>query len=445
MKRLKNILTLFVIIGVLVSSCEYKEIVDADYTPQKIYMPSAVSGIYMVNDTNDLSGKYRYKLDLENNKLIIPLGVYRSGIDSRGSVNVDLIVNNDTIDGLNEVGALDNPEYKMMEVIPDDKYSIPGRITIPDGSDNVTFDLSIDLDYLATQPDKRLGLGVEINSTDVEVDRTFNLTVLELTTNFIVPTANFSVSIDSENDRKYIFTNLSSYAKECIWDFGDGVMRSTTKDTVHHYYSDYSEYNVTMTVKGITMKPVKYELPIKIWQNITKDYIKNPGNPFLRSDDRTSVVGNLADWLITDNLKTTKSGGKYYGGYVKNIEIDGEVYMGVMDFFSPDAVLNGKIWQTIQLPAGSYRMTAKPIMFTGENDCYFAVVKGKEMPDAENMESNTVINKLFFNSITPNEDMELNFVLNEPMEVTLGFVVNTQAPPKGVFNELVIQNVGLYK
>ena len=87
----------------------------------------------------------------------------------------------------------------------------------------------------------------------------------------------------------------------------------------------------------------------------------------------------------------------------------------------------------IDLPAGSYRLTTTPVLFTGENDCYFAVIKGNEMPDAEALENSTVLAKQFFNSMPA------------AGQVTIGFVVNTQAPPKGVFNEVMIQKVGLYK
>ena len=98
----------------------------------------------------------------------------------------------------------------------------------------------------------------------------------------------------------------------------------------------------------------------------------------------------------------------------------------------------------IDLPAGSYRLTTTPVLFTGENDCYFAVIKGNEMPDAEALENSTVLAKQFFNSM-PDADLELTFTMDAAGQVTIGFVVNTQAPPKGVFNEVMIQKVGLYK
>lgn len=443
MIRLKNILALIFVIGLPFSSCRYVEIADADYMEQMIYMPAAVSGIYQVNDTNSL-GTYKYQLDLENNKLVIPLGVCRSGVDSKGRVVIDIMVNNDTIQSLNEIYLSEGPEYKPFVIIPENKYSFPQQVTIPDGADNAIFNMMIDLDYLATQPDAKLGVAFEIQSNAINVNQKLNLMVLELNTNFIVPTAEFSIAVDEENDKKLIFTNRSSYARECVWDFGDGNVRTTMQDTVQHCYADYKEYKVSMTVKGITEKPVINDKLIKIWQNITADYIKNPGNPFLRSDNRTGVVGNLADWSITDNLKTTKSGNEYYGGYIKNQEIDGTVYMGLMDFFSLEAIQNGKIWQTIDLPAGAYRLSATPVLFTGENDCCFAVVKGGEMPDIEYLENSTVLAKQFFNSMQ-GEDLELKFTVEVAGQVTIGFIVNTQAPPNGVFNEVMIQKVGIYK
>ncbi len=436
----KALFSLVILLGLgLLHSCSYNEILDRTYPAQMIYLPSALSGVYQVADTTGLSGTYRYELDLENNKILIPFGVYRSGVYNEGSIDVDLTINNDTIAKLNDLEQLETPGVEPLMVIDDDKIEFPGTVTIPDGAGNVAFKLAIDLDYIAALPNKRLALAFGITSEQVEVNPDFELTVLELNTNFLVPVADFNIEVDKKDDRKVILTNLSTYTKECVWDFGDGTIRSTLNDTIHHIYTGYQNYPISLKVTGITQKPVTKALDFRVWENITDQFLKNSGNPFTRSDNGTGVVGNLADWTVTDNLKY-----KGVGGFIRDMKIEGEIYRGLMDFFSTDALLDGKIYQTITLPAGSYRMSTLPILFTGENDCYFAVAEGTEMPNAADIGGSKVLARYFFDAM-PSAVPELQFTLTEQTEVTVGFVLNNEKAPKGVFNEIAIISVGLYK
>ena len=445
-KQNKNFLMwifLFGIISTLIGSCTYQEIGDADYPNQKIYMPSAIDGIYLVNDTNSTSGIFRYELDLVNNKLIIPLGVYRSGINNNGNVTVDVKINNDTVNRLITSGSAIDDNGANLELIPASAYTITSSAIIQSGDGNAKITLSVDLDYIASQANKRLALGVEISSSLLEVDASKHLTVLELNTNFIVPTAKFKYIVDKKDDKKLIFYNLSSYATKCVWDFGDGNSITSQKDTVFHSFSDYTTYNVKLTVTGISGKPVIRTIPIRIWENTTSLYIKNPGNEFDRSDARTSLVGNLADWITTDNLKVLSSG-VLYGGFLRDYKKGDVVYKGLMDFYKKDALIDGKIYQTITLPAGNYRLTSIILDMLGKNDCYFAVVEGTEFPNASQMGETSVISNLFFDSMG-SEELELFFDLDTQKTVTIGFVVNTETAPKGEMNEVLIQSVGLYK
>lgn len=427
---------------VLTTSCEYDEIVDIDYPSQKIYLPSAIDDIYLVNDTNPTVGTYRYKLDLENNKVIIPLGVYRAGVDNNGGITINISVNNDTINKLIASGDVVDEDGKNLELIPASAYELPSSISIAGGQELGIMNLEIDLDYIAQQTDKRLALAVSIASDQVEVDEEKAVTILELNTNFIVPTAMFSYVVDKNNDKKFTFTNLSRYATSYSWDFGDGAT-SASDTTFIHEFADFKTYDVKLTVKGITGKPVTFSVPLRVWENITSTYIKNAGNPFLRSDNRTQLVGNLADWTATDNIKTL-SGGVLYGGFLREQKVGEVVHNGVMDFYAKGALENGKIYQTTSLPVGSYRMTFNMVDFIGENECYFAIVAGFDMPDASAMEGTDIIAKQYFDSMLSTEQ-EIYFTLSSTQTITIGFVVNTQAPEPNKFNEVFIKSVGLYK
>lgn len=435
-------LLLLTFIVVFSTSCEYDEIRDADFLAQKIYLPSAIDDIFLLNDTSPTVGPYRYELDLENNKVLIPLGVYRTGINNNGNITVDIVVNNDTVNKIIASGDVIDSNGQNLELIPETAYTLPTSISIANGQELAIMKLAIDLDYIAGQSNKRLAIAVSIASNQVEVDSKKGLAVLEMNTRFLVPLAKFSYAVDKKNDRKFTFTNLSTYATSYSWDFGDGST-SVSDSTIVHEFADFSSYNVTLTVKGITGKPVSYSVPLRVWENITSDYIKNPGNPFLRSDNRTQLVGNLADWTTTDNLKSLSSG-VLYGGFLREHKVNNVVHNGVMDFYAKGALANGKIYQTTTLPAGSYRMTFNLLDFSGKNNCYFAIVKGSAMPDATDMEGTSIIGKQHFNSLLADEQ-ELFFTLSSPETITIGFVVNTQAPTANEYNEVFIKSVGLYK
>lgn len=92
------------------SSCTHEEYVDVEYPAQQIYMPAANvgdDGIYLIDDVPSASlseevpgNPYRFKVDMKTYDFIVPLAVYRSGIEAGGTLNINLRVNNDTIQKL---------------------------------------------------------------------------------------------------------------------------------------------------------------------------------------------------------------------------------------------------------------------------------------------------------------------------------------------------------
>ena len=459
MKYIQNKLTrlflLFFVIGIVLS-CQYQEVGDAVYPSQKIYLPAAVSKIYMLNDTNqwkvdkDMETSFpisfKYKLDLNEKKLIVPLGVYRSGVNNDRDIIVEFTVNNFNIDSimqeLIDAGAINS---KTFDVIPNDVISFESEARIKDGESGVANDIKFDIPYILMQKDKFLVVGIQISSSDAEVTQELNRIIIVIDTEFVAPYPKFSYTIDKENDKKFIFYNKSSsFAKSFIWKFDDEEIETNEHQVIYEFDS-YKTHNISFTAIGITGIPVTHSDQLYIWQNITSNFIQNPGNPFLREDDRTSVIGNLADWTITDNLKTTKSGGIFYGGYVKSQKYNDITIEHFMDFFSLEGIENGKIYQSFILPAGDYRTTFNPLGFTGNNECWYVISVGNSLPDATELDdNNSVLTKFFFNSELT-EEQELYF--NNPIEqkVTLGFIVNTETPGKNVFNEVMIHSVGLYK
>ena len=191
MKNLLNYTKLLIALALTVTilaSCEYQEVADAKFPEQIIYMPTASFGIYKIDTAATAIGEvptpgnpYRYKIEQANNKFIIPLGVYRSGVDNEGGFTVNIVVNTDTITQL----INDEQLSEVTAFIPSDKYSIVPEVNMPDGSESALFDLEIDLDWLKSNPDGIYAIGIGISSEQRETNHRLNTTIILIKPKFI--------------------------------------------------------------------------------------------------------------------------------------------------------------------------------------------------------------------------------------------------------------------
>jgi len=255
-----KILTLLVVITHNFISCDYDEFKSAEYTASKLYMPAAVRGVFTIDNVPQRvewlptpGYAYDFKIDHENNKFIVPLGVYRSGIERKGNIDVNIEVKNDTVNML--IVSEEIPE--TTEILPANQYNFPTSVTVRDGSELGGFDLEINLDYLLSQPDKIFALGVGISSDKLEVNTNISTTIIVIYTKILVPTADFSYSI---NGKTVTFINESSFGMKYSWNFGDG--RSNSKNP-SHTYSSSGNYIVTLTTEGV-MGPMNQAIAEKV-------------------------------------------------------------------------------------------------------------------------------------------------------------------------------------
>jgi hypothetical protein len=236
----------------LLVSCEYQDVADADYPAPKLYMPAALNGIFTIDDiprrvdflpTPGMA--YRFKIDVANNKLIVPLGVYRSGLDRSDNVTADISVNADTVTNLIVASMVPDGTF----IIPSSNYSMPPSIDVPSGADVADFNLEIDLNYLHSFADTVLALGVGISSSQIEVNPMYATTIVLIYTKILNPFADFSANIDATDKSKVTFTNNSIYAMRYLWDFGDGA--TDTVKTPVHIFASPDTYNVKLTAVGV--------------------------------------------------------------------------------------------------------------------------------------------------------------------------------------------------
>lgn len=146
-------------------------------------------------------------------------------------------------------------------------------------------------------------------------------------------------------------------------------------------------------------------------------YLKNSGNPFTASGLQSGQTrwGSLTDWKA--NTPALSHGG--YGGFSSNL-MDLECGWGSAQ------ILNGKLYQTITLPAGNYYFDISGGSWAGgenflKEPAYEIVAPNADtLPDYNNIVNNSSIVYMALAKTQP----LLNFNLSATTKVTLGVVVN---------------------
>lgn len=412
-----------------VASCEYKEIADADYPEQVIYMPAAKSGIYTVDEIAESDAPFRYEIDLSAQKVIIPLAVYRAGIHNKGSISAAIEADRDTVSRLIGSGDLTGEDGRTAELLPEGKYTLPESVRIADGAETAKIPLAIDLPFLLEQVGKRFAIGVKLLHADVKINESLNTVIVNFSSDFLQPRPGFTYSVPEKNGLTVTFANTTQFGVAYEWDFGDGSPVSTVETPVPHTYPSLGAYTVRLTVEGVSGKNVEYTQVVHLWDDITDQYILNPG-PFRRSDKPTGKVGILQDWSYSPNVLASNGKGGYY---MEN--------GGVMDFYSTTGLTNAKIYQSFELAAGTYRAAFVPYEFKGTNECYYVVATGDAIPDIENLKGNPAVLGMFhWNEDIGQTEQGMDFEVKPGQKVTLGFVVTNQAKSR-----LKISSVALYR
>lgn len=171
--------------------------------------------------------------------------------------------------------------------------------------------------------------------------------------------------------------------------------------------------------------------------NVTGQYIKNPGNPFVAEARWSSNNrwGTLKDW-------TANAAAKSHGGFGSWSSDNGGTMNMESGWGSPQ-ILNGKIYQTITLPAGRYAFDISGGNWSGgENfmkDIGYSVVALNldSLPDYGNITGNSAV--LYQPFSKPNQ-APINFVLPATTTVTVGVVVNYVQNEQGFKSKQVILN-----
>lgn len=158
---------LAIVLASAIMSCEYREFVDnVDYPAQLIYMPAASSATYVIDEPFVDGRPNRHHIDASSNEVVIPLGVYRSGVTNDGSVPVSIAVRNEVISQLISDGTLPDE----VEVLPGSQFTLPDNVTVAGGHSSASFNLRVNRDFLRNNDEKWFALSVEVSSNVLDVN-----------------------------------------------------------------------------------------------------------------------------------------------------------------------------------------------------------------------------------------------------------------------------------
>lgn len=160
------------------------------------------------------------------------------------------------------------------------------------------------------------------------------------------------------------------------------------------------------------------EAHVEADETLTGNVLINATEPFLRSDDGTDKSGVLKDWEYTPNLLTQNAGttGTFYEASA------GRTFINMSTLNYDHAIENGKIWQQVTLPAGTYEFSFNVNTSRGNNlNPYGAVVAADAFPDVDQVENTALA---FVNWGRTTGVKTLSFTLEEETTVLLGWVVS---------------------
>lgn len=165
--------------------------------------------------------------------------------------------------------------------------------------------------------------------------------------------------------------------------------------------------------------------------DVTDQYIKN--STFARKAGTTSRFADLADWISNDAISKSRPTG---AGFDANVG-----FLGIERWGSYDSpIINGKIYQTLNLPAGNYVAEVDMKKVAADKDTYFVIADGNELPDASGIASafaKTELNNSFNNVLLVKE-----FMVAESKKVSVGFLINID---QGVEKIIQVSKIKLYK
>jgi len=180
----------------------------------------------------------------------------------------------------------------------------------------------------------------------------------------------------------------------------------------------YASGSVIVTINGYAVTGAPLLNP-DVKGDITVFYLKNYQQPFTSiAASGTGRWRDPTDWIVTSPIKNHT-----YGGWDSD---DGTV-LAVESGWGAPAIVNGKMYQTVTLPAGNYTFSA----VMGNNGfigpVYIDAAAGATLPDATLVTTNSLGYLQMVSTNTwqgQTSTSSFNFMLTQQSQVSIGFVVS---------------------
>lgn len=175
----------------MITSCEYKDVVDVEYPDQVVYLPASRNGVYKIDKAAASTGSpVKYRLD--NDKVVLLTSVYRAGVENKGNVSVDIISNPDSVNVLIASGDLteinEDETTSTPTLLPNDKFSFPSTVDIKSGEETGSIEIALDLSFLQNHPDSRFAFAIKIAGSNVSVNEKLNTVIIDFNTKVLTAT-----------------------------------------------------------------------------------------------------------------------------------------------------------------------------------------------------------------------------------------------------------------
>jgi len=177
---------------------------------------------------------------------------------------------------------------------------------------------------------------------------------------------------------------------------------------------------------------------VKRFEDVTTQYIQNPGNPFLRGDNGTGKWGMPQNWLYNTNLLNQNSNSA--GGWSWDGNPSGVIHFESQDWSGP-GLTNGKLYQTVALPAGEYK--AGFYSDGGSSGSFingnFVVAAGNTLPDINQLSG--ALGQVHWDQNNVSGPHEMSFTLPNATTVAIGWVVSTGTTSWNHINSITLKRL----
>jgi hypothetical protein len=155
-----NTLLIFLVVAVF-TACE-KDISENKIGIEKVYIPQSISksttdNNYAVPSTLNFGAAINFKDDVANNKVLVYLGVAKSGKQETQPFTVDLSSRADTINQLITGGA-------GFVLLPATAYTLPASVSLTAGQSSVVFNMVVDRTMLKTFAGKKVAACITLSN-----------------------------------------------------------------------------------------------------------------------------------------------------------------------------------------------------------------------------------------------------------------------------------------